>query len=439
MNKKGLVCIVGRPNVGKSTLFNKMVQKRIAITEGTPGVTRDRLYQTVEWQNNYFTLIDTGGLEIKSEEIFLKNIRFQAELAIEMADLVLFVVDGKSGLQTEDIEIGKLLRKSGKSTILVVNKIDSYKVPTDIYEFYELGFSKMMIISAEQSFGIGDLLDEIVLHLPKCNYDMDEEKNRVAVIGKPNVGKSSLINRILGEERMIVTNIAGTTRDAIDSYVTRNNKEYIFVDTAGLRKRGKINESLERYSVIRTLRAIDNADICLLLIDASEGVTEQDSKILGYAHDNGKACGILVNKWDLIEKDNSTVKTFERQIRKELGFAQYAPILFISAKTGQRIDKIFLMLEEIYENYNARIATNVLNKVLNEAIISTPPPSDKGVRLKIYYMTQINTCPPRFLLFVNRMDLAHFSYLRYLENQLRQAFNFSGCPIKFEIKERGEK
>ena len=258
MNKKGLVCIVGRPNVGKSTLFNKMVQKRIAITEGTPGVTRDRLYQTVEWQNNYFTLIDTGGLEVKSEEIFLKNIRFQAELAIEMADLVLFVVDGKSGLQTEDIEIGKLLRKSGKSTILVVNKIDSYKVPTDIYEFYELGFSKMMIISAEQSFGIGDLLDEIVLHLPKCNYDMDEEKNRVAVIGKPNVGKSSLINRILGEERMIVTNIAGTTRDAIDSYVTRNNKEYIFVDTAGLRKRGKINESLERYSVIRTLRAIDN-------------------------------------------------------------------------------------------------------------------------------------------------------------------------------------
>lgn len=436
--KKGIVSIVGRPNVGKSTLFNKLVQKRVAITEGTPGVTRDRLYRTVEWQNHYFTLIDTGGLETSSEDVFLKNIRKQAELAIDTSDLVLFVVDGRAGVQSEDLEIAKILRRSGKPTLVVVNKIEHPVIPHEVYEFYEMGFEDMEIISAEDGRGLGDLLDKILEYLPAATEDEDEEQTKIAIIGKPNVGKSSLINRLLNEDRMIVTDIAGTTRDAIETTITRNGKEYLFVDTAGLRKRGKIKEDLERYSAVRSLRAIEDADICLLTIDAQEGVSEQDSKILGYAHDNGKASIILVNKWDLIEKDNSTVKTYENRIREELGFARYAPILFISVETGQRVERIFHLIDAVENNYAMRIETSVLNQVLREAVLTSPPPSDKGVRLKIFYMTQVSTRPPKFVFFVNRKDLFHFSYLRYIENRLRDTFHFEGTPIQFEIRTREE-
>lgn len=434
--KKGIVSIVGRPNVGKSTLFNKLVQKRVAITEGTPGVTRDRLYHPVEWQNHVFTLVDTGGLETSSEDLFLKNIRKQAELAIDTSDLVLFVVDGRAGIQSEDLEIAKILHRSGKPILVVANKIEHPVIPNEVYEFYEMGFQNMEIISAEDGRGLGDLLDRILDFLPIAVEDESEERTKIAIVGKPNVGKSSLINRLLNEDRMIVTDIAGTTRDAIENTVVRNGKEYLFVDTAGLRKRGKITEDLERYSAVRSLRAIEDADICLLMIDAQEHISEQDSKILGYAHDNGKSSIILVNKWDLIEKDNSTTRTFEYQIREELGFARYAPILFISVKTGQRVERIFNLIDAVESNHATRIDTNVLNQVLHEAILSSPPPSDKGVRLKIFYMTQVSTKPPKFVFFVNRKDLFHFSYLRYIENRLREAFHFEGTPIQFEIRSR---
>lgn len=437
---RAIVCIVGRPNVGKSTLFNKLVGKRIAITEDTPGVTRDRIYAEGEWLGKYFTVIDTGGLEPENEEIIMKNIKRQAEMAIDTADVILFVVDGLDGLTETDREIGNMLRKSGKNVIVACNKIDTPNVKDQVYEFYELGLGVPMIISGEQGLGIGDLLDEIVKHFPEDkDTDYDEELIRVALIGKPNVGKSSLINNILGEERVIVTNIPGTTRDAIDTYFNFGDNRYVFIDTAGLRRKRSIYEVVERYSVIRTLTAVDRSDICILVIDATEGVTEQDTKIAGYAHDNGKAIIIAINKWDLVKKDSNTHLEFEKEIRKVLGFISYAPIIFISALTGQRVDKLLELINVVNNNYNLRISTGVLNDIINEAVLMNQPPSDKGKRAKIYYGTQISVRPPKFIIFVNYKELMHFSYVRYLENQIRNHFGFVGTPIQFEFRQKGEK
>ena len=434
-----VVCIVGRPNVGKSTLFNKIAGRRIAITEDTPGVTRDRIYTEAEWLNKYFTLIDTGGLEPTNEEIIPLNIKKQVEVAIDTADVILFVVDGIDGLTTGDREISDMLRKSGKEVLLVCNKIDTGKTTDEVFEFYELGLGSPIEISAEQGLGIGDLLDEVIKHFPEDkDTDYDEDIIKVAVIGKPNVGKSSLINNILGEERVIVTNIPGTTRDAIDTYFTYENDRYVFIDTAGLRRKRSIYENVERYSVVRTLTAVDRADLCILVIDATEGVTEQDTKIAGYAHENGKGIIIAVNKWDIVEKDTNTSYKFEKDIRTKLGFITYAPIVFISAKTGRRVNKLFELLKVVNSNYNLRISTGVLNDIINEAVILNQPPSDKGVRLKIYYGTQVAIKPPKFLIFINKRKLMHFSYQRYLENQIRQYFGFEGVPIQFEFKEKGD-
>ncbi|MFY9214918.1 MAG: ribosome biogenesis GTPase Der, partial [Tissierellaceae bacterium] len=385
-----IVCIVGRPNVGKSTLFNRIVRQRIAITEDTPGVTRDRIYADAEWQGNHFTLIDTGGLEPDSEDTIMSNIRKQAAIAMDTADVILFVVDGLEGLTNTDRDVANILRKSGKDVILVCNKIDTSRVPDTIYDFYELGMGEPVLISAEQALGIGDLLDDIVALFPEHkSTDGEDELIKVTFIGKPNVGKSSLINHILGEERVIVTNIPGTTRDAIDSYFSYGDNDYVLVDTAGLRKKKRIYEDVERYSVVRTLAAVDRSDICVLVIDATEGVTEQDTKIAGYAHDNGKAIIIAINKWDLIEKDNKTVRNFERDIREKLSFISYAPIIFISAKTGQRVNKLLELINLVNNNYNLRISTGVLNDIINEAVLMNQPPSDKGKRLRIYYGTQV--------------------------------------------------
>lgn len=434
-----VVCIVGRPNVGKSTLFNKIARSRIAITEDTPGVTRDRIYAEAEWLNKYFTLIDTGGLEPDSQEIISQNIRMQAEMAVDTADVILFVVDGIDGLTPTDREIADMLRKSGKEILLVCNKIDTSKTPDEIYEFYELGIGSPIVISAEQGFGLGDLLDEIIEHFPdNKDTDYDEELVRVAIIGKPNVGKSSLVNNVLGEERVIVTNIPGTTRDAVDTYFTYGEDRYLFIDTAGLRRKRSIYENIERYSVVRTLTAVDRSDICILIIDATEGVTEQDTKIAGYAHDNGKGIIIAVNKWDLVTKETNTYKEFENDIRRKLPFLAYAPIEFISAKTGRRINKLFETLKVVNDNNKLKIKTGVLNDIINEAVILNQPPSDKGVRLKVYYGTQISVKPPKFLIFINNKKLLHFSYERYLENQIRQYFGFEGVSIQFEFREKGD-
>jgi len=434
-----VVCIVGRPNVGKSTLFNRIVGRRIAITEDTPGVTRDRIYSEAEWLNKHFTLIDTGGLEPESEDIFHKNIRKQVEIAIDTADVILFVVDGLQGVTPVDRDIANMLRLVDKKVILVCNKIDSKNRMDNIFEFYELGMGNPVAVSAEQGLGIGDLMDEVIKHFPEDkDTEYDEDLIRVAVIGKPNVGKSSLINRVLGEERVIVTDIPGTTRDAIDTYFTYNDNRYVFIDTAGLRRKRSINEDVERYSVIRTLSAIDRSNICIMVIDGTVGVTEQDTKIAGYAHDNGKAMIVAVNKWDIVEKDNNTYLKMEKDIREKLSFASYAPIVFISAKTGKRIDRLFETLEAVNNNYNLRISTGVLNDIINEAVLMNQPPSDKGERLKIYYGTQVSVRPPKFLIFVNKKKLVHFSYERYLENQIRQNFGFEGTPIRFEFKEKGE-
>lgn len=437
--KRAIVCIVGRPNVGKSTLFNRIVGQRIAITEDTPGVTRDRIYAEAEWLNNHFTLIDTGGLEPDNEDTIMSNIRKQAEVAIDTADVILFVVDGIEGLTSTDREIANILRKSSKNVILVGNKIDTYNTPPQIYEFFELGFGEPALVSSEQALGLGDLLDEVVKYFP-VNKDIEEKDNLVKVtfIGKPNVGKSSLINYILGEERVIVTNIPGTTRDSIDSYFTYGEHEYILVDTAGLRKKKKIYEDVERFSVVRTLASVDRSDICVLVIDAIEGVTEQDTKIAGYAHDNGKAIIIAVNKWDLVDKDAKTYRNFEKDLRETLAFISYAPIIFISAKTGQRINKLLDLINVVNNNYNLRISTGVLNDIINQAILMNQPPSDKGRRLKIYYGTQVSVRPPRFVIFINDNELMHFSYHRYLENQIRSHFGFDGTPIQFDFKQRGK-
>lgn len=436
---KAIVCIVGRPNVGKSTLFNRIVGERIAITEDTPGVTRDRIYAEAEWLNNYFTLIDTGGLEPSDEDIIMANIREQVEIAIDTADVILFVVDGKEGLTSTDREIANMLKRTGKNVILVCNKIDTHKIPSEIYEFYELGFGEPLLISSEQALGIGDLLDEVVKFFPEDKYTEErDDMVKVTFIGKPNVGKSSLINYILGEERVIVTNIPGTTRDSIDSYFTYEGNEYVLVDTAGLRKKKKIYENVERYSAVRTLAAIDRSDICVLVIDATEGVTEQDTKIAGYAHESGKGIIIAVNKWDLIDKDDKTYKSFEKSLRDTLGFISYAPIIFISAKTGQRVNKLLDLINIVNNNYNLRVSTGVLNDIINQAVLMNQPPSDKGRRLKIYYGTQVSVRPPKFVVFINNMELMHFSYHRYLENQIRSHFGFNGTPIQFEFKQRGK-
>jgi len=434
-----VVCIVGRPNVGKSTLFNKIVGKRIAITENTPGVTRDRIYSEAEWLNRHFTIIDTGGLEPDSEDIIPMNIRRQVEMAIDTAHVILFVVDGEEGVTATDREIANMLRKSSKEVILVCNKLDSKETKENLFEFYELGLGNPMAISAEQGMGIGDLLDEVIKHFPEnTNTDEDEDLIRIALVGKPNVGKSSLVNRIIGEERVIVTDIPGTTRDAIDTYFTYGENRYVFIDTAGLRRKRSIDEGVERYSVIRTLNAVDRSDLCILVIDGTTGVTEQDTKIAGYAHNNGKGLIIAVNKWDIVEKDQNTYKRIERDIREKLGFASYAPIVFISAKTGRNLDKLFQLIETVSNNNNMRISTGVLNDIINEAVLMNQPPSDKGVKLKIFYGTQIGVKPPKFLIFINKKKLMHFSYQRYLENQIRQYFGFEGVPIAFEFKERGE-
>ncbi len=408
--ERPVVCIVGRPNVGKSTLFNRIAGRRIAITEDTPGVTRDRIYTEAEWLNKYFTLIDTGGLEPESEEIITLNIRRQAEIAIETADVILFVVDGIDGLTSTDRDIANILRKSGKEVLLVCNKIDSKKSSDKIFEFYELGIGDPILISAEQGLGIGDLLDEVILHFPEHkDTDYNEDIIKVAVIGKPNVGKSSLINNILGEDRVIVTNIPGTTRDAIDTYFTYGEDEYLFIDTAGLRRKRSIYENIERYSVVRTLAAVDRSDICILMIDGTEGITEQDTKIAGYAHEQGKGMIIAVNKWDIVEKETNTSRDMERDIRNKLGFVPYAPIIFISAKTGRRVSRLFELLKVVNNNYDLRISTGVLNDIINEAVILNQPPSDKGNRLKIYYGTQVATRPPKFVIFINKRELMHFS------------------------------
>ena len=436
---RAIVCIVGRPNVGKSTLFNRLVGRRIAITEDTPGVTRDRIYAEGEWLGKHYTLIDTGGLEPNKDDIIMSNIKKQAQIAIDTADVILFVVDGIEGLTSVDKEVAEILRKSGKEVILVCNKMDTSKLLDNAYEFYEIGMGEPMIVSAEQALGIGDLLDRVVAYFPEeKNTENDDEIVRVAFIGKPNAGKSSLINYILGEERLIVTDIPGTTRDSIDSYFTYNDNKYVFVDTAGLRRKRSIYENIERYSVVRTLTAIDRADICVLVVDGTEGITEQDSKVVGYAHDNGKGIIIAVNKWDIVDKDDKTYLEFEKEIREKLGFINYAPIIFVSALTGRRINKLLDLLNVVNNNYNLRISTGILNDIINQAVLMNQPPSDKGRPGRIYYGTQISVRPPRFVLFVNDKDLMHFTYIRYIENQIRNHFGFSGVPIQFELREKGE-
>lgn len=436
---KPLVAIVGRPNVGKSTLFNKLAGKRIAIVDDQPGVTRDRIYAEAEWLNKKFTIIDTGGIEPESEDVIVSQMRRQAQIAIEMADVVVFLVDGKQGLTDSDNEVAQMLRKAQKSVVIVVNKIDNRNYDDNIYEFYNLGIGEPISISASQGLGLGDMLDEIVSKFPNKEYSEEEEEYvRLAIVGKPNVGKSSLINKLLGEEKHIVSNIPGTTRDAVDSYLENEIGKFILVDTAGLRRKSKIKEQIERYSAVRTLAAIENADVCVLIIDAEQGVTEQDEKIIGFAHDNNKAIIIVVNKWDLIEKDDKTMKKFKDTISQKLSFLSYAEYLFISAKTGQRVNKVLTLAKECYENYCKRVKTGVLNEVISKAVMMKEPPIVGINRLKIYYVTQVTIKPPTFIFFVNNPELLHFSYKRYLENQLRESFNFSGTGIKLEFRERKE-
>lgn len=437
---KPIVAIVGRPNVGKSTLFNKITGKRISIVEDTPGITRDRIYADAEWVGREFTLIDTGGIEPTSKDEILTQMRNQANLAIDMAHVILFMVNMKEGVTAADNDVAAMLQKCGKPVILICNKVDSPgNPPMEMYEFYNLGIGDPHPISSIHGLGVGDILDEVVSYFPEDNDDADDEGAiNVAVIGKPNAGKSSLINCILGENRVIVSNIAGTTRDAIDSRFEKDGQVYTFIDTAGMRKRGKISENVERYSVVRALSAVDRADVCLIMVDATEGVTEQDTKIAGYAHDNGKASIIVVNKWDIVEKETNTMKNFQERIKEGFNFMMYAPSMFISAKTGQRVDGIFDMIKSVNAENQKRISTGLLNDVINEAIAMVQPPSDKGKRLKIYYATQASVKPPTFVLFVNNAELAHYSYVRYLENQLRAKFGFDGTPIKFIIREKSK-
>ena len=435
---KPIVAIVGRPNVGKSTLFNRLAGERISIVEDTPGVTRDRIYVEVEWLSHKFTLIDTGGIEPNSEDIILSQMRRQAEIAIETADVIIFLVDVKQGLTDSDHEIANMLRKSQKPVVVVVNKVDNnIQDNMDIYEFYNLGLKDPIPISAAQPLGLGDMLDRVVEFFPEKEIvDVEEDVIKVAIIGKPNVGKSSLINKILGEDRVIVSDIPGTTRDAIDTPVTIGEDRFVFIDTAGVRRKNKIKEDIERYSIVRTVAAIERADVSILLIDAEEGITEQDTKIVGIAHERGKASIVVVNKWDKIEKDDKTMNKYLRDIESRLSYMSYAPKLFISALTGQRVPRLFEMIKTVSQNHSLRVSTGLLNDILYEAMAMNQPPSDKGKRLKIYYMTQVSVKPPSFVVFVNDKELMHFSYERYIENQLRDAFGFKGTPLHFMIREK---
>ena len=437
---KPIVAIVGRPNVGKSTLFNVLAGEQISIVKDTPGVTRDRIYADVTWLDHYFTLIDTGGIEPESSDVLLKFMREQAEIAIETADVILFLVDVRQGLVDADYKVADMLRRSHKPIVLVVNKVDSFeKFMPDVYEFYNLGLGDPQPISASSRLGLGDMLDEVIKYFGDNSKDeAEDERPRIAIIGKPNAGKSSIINRLLGEERVIVSDIAGTTRDAIDTEVVRNGNRYVFIDTAGLRRKSKIKEDLERYSIIRTVSAVERCNVAVLVIDAVEGVTEQDAKIAGIAHERGKSLIIAVNKWDLVEKNDKTIYRYTEDIRDVLSFAPYAELIFISAQTGQRLPKLFDMIDAVIENHSLRIATGVLNEIVSEAVAMQQPPSDKGKRLKIYYVTQVSVKPPTFVIFVNDKELMHFSYTRYLENRIRDTFGFRGTPLKFIIRERKE-
>lgn len=437
---KPIVAIVGRPNVGKSTLVNRLAGKKVSIVKDTPGVTRDRIYAESEWLNRQFTIIDTGGIEPKTDNMLLKYMREQAMTAIETADVIVFVTDGRVGLTDADAEVGQMLRRSKKPVVIAVNKLDNMKDISAIYEFYELGLGQPYPISAEQMQGVGDMLDEVISYFPEEDpNEEDEEILHIAVIGKPNTGKSSLINRLLGEDRVIVSDIAGTTRDSIDTLVEYQDRKYVFIDTAGIRKHSKVKETIERFSVIRSVAAVERCDIAIVMIDAQEGLTEQDAKIAGIAHDNGKGVIIAVNKWDAIEKDDKTMYRYLEDIDTVLSFMPYSQKMFISAKTGQRVNTLFDTIDMVAENQALRVQTGVLNDILYDAMAMNQPPSDKGKRLKIFYMTQVSVKPPTFVIFVNDAELMHYSYKRYLENRLRDSFGFKGTPIRFIIRERGEK
>ncbi|HKL10343.1 MAG TPA: ribosome biogenesis GTPase Der [Clostridia bacterium] len=435
---KPIVAIVGRPNVGKSTFFNKIAGRRISIVEDKPGVTRDRIYIEAEWLVHKFIMIDTGGIEIVDEDVIMDNMKKQAELAIETADVIIFMLDGREGLTTTDEYIAEMLRKTRKPVLVVVNKVDRITSINDtVLDAYTLGLGNPMAISSANGLNLGDLLDDIVGHFPEpSSYADDDDVVKVALIGKPNVGKSSIINRILGEERVIVSHISGTTRDAIDTPFEKNGRKYMLIDTAGIRRRSRISENVEKYSVIRSLSAIERADVCFLVLDAEEGISEQDKRIAGYAHEAGRAMVIVVNKWDVVEKNNKTYDEFVKLIRNEMAYLSYAPIIFISAKTGKRTEKLIERIDHVHSEYCKRVSTGALNDLLNEAVLLNQPPSDKGKRLKIYYMTQVSVKPPKFVFFVNSRDLAHFSYIRYIENKLREAYGFDGTPVVFEVKEK---
>lgn len=439
--RKPIVAVVGRPNVGKSTLFNVLAGENISIVKDTPGITRDRIYADVTWLNHSFTLVDTGGIEPDSSDVILSQMREQAEIAIQTADVILFMVDVKQGLVDADSKVADMLRRSHKPVVLVVNKVDSFdKMMADVYEFYNLGIGDPHPISSVNRMGIGDMLDEITSYFEAGDGEEEEdERIKVAIVGKPNAGKSSLINKLLGENRLIVSDIAGTTRDAVDTEVTYNGREYVFIDTAGLRRKNKIKEELERFMIIRTVSAVERADVAVLLIDATEGVTEQDAKIIGIAHERGKAIIIAVNKWDAVEKDDRTIYRFTEKIKETLAFMPYAEIIFISALTGQRIGKLYETIDIVAENHALRVSTGVLNEIMTEAVAMQQPPADKGKRLRLYYITQVSVKPPTFVIFVNDKELMHFSYTRYIENQIRNAFGFKGTPLRFIIRERKEK
>ncbi len=437
---KPIVAVVGRPNVGKSTLFNVLAGERISIVKDTPGITRDRIYADVSWLDKEFTMIDTGGIEPESKDIILSQMREQAQIAIDTADVIMFMVDVRQGLTDADSKVADMLRRSHKPVILVVNKVDSFeKFMPDVYEFYNLGIGEPFPISAASRLGLGEMLDEVISHFPDgAGMEEEDDRPRVAIVGKPNVGKSSIINRLLGENRLIVSDIAGTTRDAVDTVVKNHGKEYVFIDTAGLRRKNKIKEELERYMILRTVSAVERADVVLMVIDASEGVTEQDAKIAGIAHDRGKGVIIVVNKWDKIEKNDKTATEYEKKIRNTLSYMPYAEMIFVSAESGQRLQKLFPLIDMVIENHSMRVATGVLNEIMAEAVAMQQPPSDKGKRLRLYYITQVAVKPPTFVIFVNDKELMHFSYTRYIENQIRNTFGFRGTPIKFFIRERKE-
>ncbi len=438
---KPIVAIVGRPNVGKSTLFNALAGGAISIVKDTPGVTRDRIYADCTWLDRNFTLIDTGGIEPESRDVILSQMREQAEIAVDTADVIIFIVDVRQGMVDADTKVASMLRKSKKPVVLAVNKVDSIKkFGNDVYEFYNLGMGDPIGVSAASRLGIGDLLDQVVEHFPPNDgEDVEDERPRIALVGKPNVGKSSIINKLLGENRVIVSDVAGTTRDAVDTELVRNGMEYILIDTAGLRRKNKVKEDLERYSIIRTVAAVERADVVVVVIDAKEGVTEQDAKIAGIAHERGKGIIVAVNKWDAIEKNDKTIYEYTRKLKETFSFMPYAEYLFISAETGQRLGKLFDLIDTIRENQTLRVATGVLNEIMAEAVAMQQPPSDKGKRLKLYYITQVSVKPPTFVVFVNDKELMHFSYARYLENQIREAFGFKGTSLRILVRERKEK